>query len=114
MNPEIVDRGMGEVEIGGRRWEIRTPLVDDLRSYPFVRKIAGWRKPALIIHSLEDETVRYSRALSLFERLQSRSADGEIQAPVSLLTLRSADHLLTRNPSDLEFVSQSLAAWMKL
>ncbi len=108
MDPQIASTGHGEVEIGGRRWEIRQPLVDDLRNFPVERALKDLTKPVLLFHSLVDETVLYSRAVSLLKRLQQNPG-----LAASLITLPKADHLLTNDPADIEFVAQILGHWLQ-
>jgi putative redox protein len=133
MDPQIAAIGSGQVTIGGLPWQIERSLVDDLRNFSLDSRLDSLRHPVLLIHSLMDETVSYGSALRLFDRLaktgqrtggsthhaggsasrlREEAEDFHAWNSVSLLTLRQADHLLTRNPEDLEWISQSIARWM--
>lgn len=109
MNPDIEAVGSGTVTIGGKRWEIPLAMVDDFRRHD----LAGWSckisVPTLLFHSPVDSTVSFDHAL----RTQGLIQAGDRGAPVSLITLAGADHLLVDDPRDLEFVAQTASAFLR-
>ena len=110
MDPQIVVTGSGSVSIGGRRWQIGRRLIEDLRSFDLQSCLDRLDLPVFLIHSLVDETVDFWHALRLFSLLTS--VNQRSRQPISLLSLPNADHLLSRNADDLEWVSQSIARWI--
>ena len=110
--PSIETDGVGTVTIGGISWEVTRQMLDDFRSHNVADQLPEIHCPVLIMHSPSDQTVTYDHAIRLVSLVGQgrRNATAEIP-PVSLLTLHGADHLLVKNPSDLEFVSGVLSAW---
>lgn len=109
MSAAIESAGSGQVSIGGRRWTITKQMVDDFRSHRLPDLIAGVDVPTLIFHSPVDETVSYDHAIRIQTLMNTRTD----RAPLaSLITLPLADHLLIRDPTDLNFIQRSLAAWI--
>ncbi len=129
MDSRVQKEGLGEVTIGGRRWETTTQLIDNLKHYDLPAVIAGIQVPVLLFHSPVDETVGYEHALRILSWVGSKGgADGERSEKAlshsavsvherspsnlaSLVTLPGADHLLTRDPRDLELIGDMFIAW---
>ncbi len=109
MDPRIEHEGIGEVEIGGRRYRVTSQMLDDFRSHDLTGMIPSIRAPALLIHSLVDETVSFDHALRVMSLL---TAAEDSAAGVSLISLSEADHLLT-NPDDIAFVAAVVAAFIQ-
>lgn len=113
MDPEIRVRGIGSVHIGGRNYTIRQQMLDDFRKHDLPATLRRVSKPVLLFHSPVDETLGYDHVLRIFACLSQRTEDDPEPPPVSLITIPNADHLLVRNPADLEFVTSSIAAWLQ-
>lgn len=113
MNRQIASQGNGQVTIGGRQYTISQQMLDDFRSFNLPTQLRSVTKPALIFHSPVDETLGFEHALRLFAVLTQRTGDDPEPSPASLICLPGADHLLVRNPADLEFVTASMAAWFE-
>ena len=111
LNPEIVRGGTGQVSIGGLRYTISRQMLDDFRSFDLPKVLRQLSKPVLLMHSPEDETLGFEHALRLYQLLASRGPDDPPACATSLICLDGADHLLTRNPSDLVMITRFLAAW---
>jgi len=126
MDWRVHSEGRGEVVIGGRRWETTPQLIADLRGFDLPRRIANIQLPVLLFHSPVDETVGFDHALRILSWVGGGSSAIGITGgqpgwlpsssppgtKASLITLPGADHLLTNNPLDLDFMSNILAAWM--
>lgn len=113
MNPSIDSEGEGTVSIGGREYLIRQQMIEDFRRFDLPQLLRQITKPCLLLHSPVDETLGYEHVLRLFSLLTQRSAQDPEPAPTSLLCLEAADHLLSKNPADLEYVAATLAAWFQ-
>lgn len=111
MNGEIEVRGIGTVTIGGFEYVIRKQMLEDFRTHDLRSRVRAIQKPVLLFHSHADETLQYHHALQLFEDL-SNSVGNRKPASASLVNIPGADHLLVRNPADIEFVVDTIAAWM--
>lgn len=130
MDSRVQKVGIGEVTIGGRRWETTTQLIENLKHFDLPSLISKIRVPVLLFHSPVDETVGYEHALRILawvgsggvtdhELPQSHHHAGASEAfheptltdRASLVTLPGADHLLTRDPRDLELIGDVFIAW---
>lgn len=103
-NPEIESVGEGEVSIGGQSWSLRQQLLDSLRAYDLESDIRALDVHHLILHSPLDETLGFYHAERLFEW------SGGVK---SFVTLNGADHLMIRQPADVEFVAQQIELWSR-
>ncbi len=110
MDPRIDAVGEGEVNIGGRSWTITRQMVDDFRTARLTAAIPDIDVPTLILHSPVDETVRYDHAVRILSLLNTRP---DADAIASLVTIPGGDHLLVREPRDLTFVADTIAAFVK-
>jgi putative redox protein len=108
-DPDIEKHGRGSVTIGGIRWEIEKQMLADFRSHDLPAMIPAIKAATLLFHSPNDETVNFDHALRIMGLIQN--APGTPQIP-SLIALRNADHLLVKNPEDLQFVSDTTAAFL--
>ncbi len=111
MNKAIASEGQGTVTIGGRIYTIRQEMMSDFRSFNLPTTLRQVTKPTLLFHSPVDETLGFEHVLRLFGLLTQRTANDPEPSPASLICLPNADHLLLRNPADLEFVTATLSAW---
>ncbi len=112
-DPRIATDGSGTVSIGGREYTIRDSMLADFRQFNLPGKLRQVTKPALLFHSPVDETLGFEHVLRLFALLTQRAGDDPEPSPASLICLPGADHLLVRNPADLEFVTATIAAWFR-
>ena len=112
MNPQIASDGIGEVEIGGRRWTIRREMTADFRRHHLGDLIGKINIPLAILHSPSDETVDFEQALRIYQ-LASVRPPGRTAPPVSLLALDDADHLLAKRQADLAYVAGILSAFFR-
>ncbi len=101
-NPEIVSRGEGPVEIGGRTYLLKKQLIDNLHNQDLPARLQQLSVPHLIFHPLEDETLPYWHALRMFELTGG---------PKSLITLDHSDHLLMNRPGECDFIADTIALW---
>lgn len=101
-DPRVLTEGQGSVHIGGRPFEIRPHLIEDLKSHVIEDAVRHLQLPLLVMHSPADEILAYYHA----ERLFAWAA-----GPKSLVTLDQADHLLISHPRDIPFVSTLIACW---
>lgn len=111
MDSEIAVKGIGSVTIGGRDYVVRKQMLDDFRSHDLPAALRQVTKPVLLFHSPVDETLGFEHVLRLFACLTQRTALDPEPAPASLICLPGADHLLVKNPADIEFVANTIAAW---
>ncbi len=95
------DDGHLEVSIGGRTIHIGKELADDLADQPQQERIAGLRRPLLILHAPLDEVVAVDEARRIFETARH---------PKSFVALDGADHLLSRR-ADSDYAASVIAAW---
>lgn len=112
MNPQIAERGTGDVSIGGRQWTITEQMIEDFRRHQLPDRISEIAVPLLVCHSPSDATVGYDQALRIVQLASTPPQEGERRPPVSLLTLDHADHLLSSDPRDLPFVAETIAAFI--
>lgn len=113
MNPLIETDGKGEVEIGGRRYLIKQPMIDDLQNFDLPALIRAIKRPLLVFHSPNDRTVSIEQAYRI-EQL-TRTADYSIDSTkrgTSLISLPGSDHLLIENPADIPYVAAVTYAWL--
>lgn len=101
--PEIDRTGEAEVEIAGRRFPIRKPLLDDLGDQPVPELIRGLNRPLLIFHSPDDRTVSIEEGHTIFAMARH---------PKSFVSLDGADHLLLSREDDAPYVGRMLAEWV--
>ncbi len=112
MAPAIAENGVGEVTIGGRSYRISKQMVDDFRAFDLPSRLRSLQKSTMLFHSPEDETLPFEHALRLYGLLTQRSGDDETAAaPTSLICLPKADHLLVKDPADIQLVTNLAAAW---
>lgn len=93
--------GVAVVEIGGRVFQVRRSLLDDLMSQPQLERIRSLGKALLVLHSPQDETVGIENARIIFEAARH---------PKSFVALDGASHLL-ENDDDAHLAADVVAAW---
>lgn len=102
-NPEIGRTGQGLVTIGPTAHPITQRMIDVLRETQLDDAIRGLKLPLLVAFSPEDETLPFAHAFEMF-----RLAGG----PVSFITLDGADHLLVKQPGDVDWLADMIATWV--
>ena len=98
---EITSQGSATVEIGGRKFNIRRSLIDDLELHSVEARVAEMGSALLVLHSPVDNTVGIEHAARLYTAARH---------PKSFVSLDGADHLLTRR-QDAVFAARMIATW---
>jgi len=101
--PEIRDKGVAEVSLGGRPFRIGKGFVEDIGAASLQDALAGLDAALLVLHAPRDATVGVENASQIFLAAKH---------PKSFVTLDDADHLIT-DPSDAEYTADVIAAWSK-
>lgn len=101
--PEIVDKGVAEVSLGGRPFRIGKSFIEDVNQTALTASIAKLGAALLVLHAPRDATVGIENASNIFLAAKH---------PKSFVTLDDADHLIT-NPDDAEYAADVIAAWSK-
>lgn len=97
----IAEQGVADVELGGRRFQVRREFLSDVSRQRVTDTIAKLHKPLLVFHAPQDTTVDVDNARLIFESARH---------PKSFVALDGADHMLTRI-EDAKYVAAVLAAW---
>lgn len=115
MDRRVETEGRGEVTIGGRKWETRPQLIENLRHFDLPGRIARLRLPLLLFHSPIDATVGFEHALRIMGLVAGAgdAAASPAATPASLLALPGADHLLVNDEADILFVADAIAVWLQ-
>lgn len=100
---DIKATGEAEVEIAGRKFNIKKQLLEDLEKQKLLASISNLNKALLIFHSPQDTVVKLEDARAIFDAAKHSK---------SFISLDGADHLLTRK-EDSAYVADVLAAWSK-
>jgi len=98
---ELREKGVAEVQLGGRPFRIKERFLDDLVEHDLKRAISGLRKALLVMHAPLDAIVEVENASQLFVAAKH---------PKSFVSLDKADHLLSRE-EDSRYAGRVLAAW---
>ena len=98
---EMEEKGVADVNIGGRPFTVKREFVEDLRAHPPEKWLPELRKNLLLFHSPLDRTVGIENAQRIF---------AAVKHPKSFVSLDRADHLLTQK-KDAEYVARVTAAW---
>jgi uncharacterized OsmC-like protein/alpha/beta superfamily hydrolase len=98
---ELREAGTACVRIGGRTFQVRQELVDDLSGQRQRDRIASLGAALLVLHAPGDETVGIENARQVFELARH---------PKSFVALDGADHLLSRRADSL-YAADVIAAW---
>jgi len=99
--PDIERDGVAEVELAGRRFQLRKSFVDALADHRLDAIVGRLRRDLLIFHAPLDQTVGIDNATRLFVAARH---------PKSFVSLDKADHLLTR-AEDAAYVAAVLSGW---
>lgn len=112
MNPRIESEGEGTVVIGGFTHTISRQMLEDFRNQNLPMRIQELRKPLLVFHSPEDETVAYRHALAIVG-LSNASVAAAGLYPRSLVSLPGSNHLLTNSERDIPLVVGMIDEWCR-
>ncbi len=100
---EIEAKGEAVVNLSGRDFTIKKQFVDDLETKSLPETAKKLRKPLLIMHSPQDDTVDIKNAEELYVAAHH---------PKSFVSLDGADHLLF-NKNDSLYVGEVISGWAK-
>ena len=100
---EINEHGEAVVNLGGRDFKIKKQFVDDLETKSLPETAKNLRKPLLVLHSPQDDTVGIKNAEEIYSAAHH---------PKSFVSLDGADHLLSRK-EDSNYVGDVIAGWAK-
>jgi len=98
---ELREKGVAEVELGGRPFRIREGFLDDLQNHDLPSSVGNLRKALLIMHAPLDTVVDIDNAAELFVAAKH---------PKSFISLDKSDHLMTRE-EDSRYAGEVLASW---
>jgi uncharacterized OsmC-like protein/fermentation-respiration switch protein FrsA (DUF1100 family) len=98
---ELREKGIAEVQLGGRPFRVKEQFLDDLSQHDLPAAISGLRKALLVMHAPLDAVVEVDNASLMFAAAKH---------PKSFVSLDKADHLLSCD-DDSRYVGQMLASW---
>lgn len=99
---EIREKGKAKINIGGRPFTISKHFLEDLESKNSELVAKELRKPLLIMHSPQDNTVGIGNAAKIYTAAHH---------PKSFITLDGADHLLSKKVDSI-YAGEMIAAWV--
>ena len=100
---EIEANGKAVVNLSGRDFTIKKQFLDDLETQPLTKILNGLRKPLLILHSPQDDTVGIKNAEEIYVAAHH---------PKSFVSLDGADHLLS-SKADSQYAGEVISGWAK-
>jgi putative redox protein len=100
---EINTNGIAEVSIGGRSFTIKKQFLEDIEEKSIHHIVHRLKRPLLIIHSRQDNTVGIENAGAIYQSAMH---------PKSFISLDGADHLLS-NVKDSVYAGHMIATWAK-
>lgn len=103
LNPDVEERGEGLVNTGTYNYLIKKPTVDVLRQFDLPARLKQLHKRILVFHSTADQTLGFEHAEAIV---------GQTPGSASIVNLENANHLLTDDPRDVEFIAATLANWL--
>ncbi len=98
---EIEATGKATVNLSGRDFTIKKQFLEDLRSKSLPETVKKLRKPLLILHSPQDDTVGIKNAEQIYVAAHH---------PKSFVSLDGADHLLT-DKRDSIYAGSVISGW---
>ncbi len=98
---EIKKEGHAQVQLSGRPFTIKKQFLEDISEKNLKDLLEDFRKPILILHSPQDETVEIENARKIYNAAWH---------PKSFISLNGADHLLS-NKDDSIYVGDVIASW---
>ncbi len=99
--PEIIAKGVGEVNLGGRAIKIGRAFIEDVAAGELTPAIGALKAALLVLHAPGDAIVSINNASEIFLAAKH---------PKSFVTLDNADHLITR-AEDAEYAADVIATW---
>ncbi len=100
---EIKATGEVEVELAGRKFNIKKQFLDDIETVKLKDHLKGLGKAILVMHSPQDLTVSIDNAKDIYVAAHH---------PKSFISLDGADHLLSKR-EDSVYVGEVIASWAK-
>ena len=100
---EIKKNGKAIVNLSGRDFTIKKQFLDDLEGKTLSETVNNLRKPILIMHSPQDNTVGIKNAEEIYKAAHH---------PKSFISLDGADHLLM-NKKDSIYAGEVISGWAK-
>jgi putative redox protein len=100
---EIKEKGVAEVNIGGRPFFVKKEFIDDVNNQNLIGIVRQMRKSFLFLHSPQDRIVGIENAAELYQAARH---------PKSFISLDGADHLLS-NEKDACYAGDVIANWAK-
>ncbi|NKI32715.1 bifunctional alpha/beta hydrolase/OsmC family protein [Croceivirga thetidis] len=100
---EINKTGKAVVNLSGRDFTIKKQFLDDLQQKSLPETVKALRKPLLLLHSPQDDTVGIKNAEEIYIAAHH---------PKSFVSLDGADHLLF-NKKDSIYVGEVVSGWAK-
>ena len=100
---EIEEKGVAQVSIGGRPFQVKKEFLDDLEEQDLGGLIRSMRKSFLFMHSPQDAIVGIDNAAELYKSARH---------PKSFISLDGADHLLS-DENDACYAGDVIANWAK-
>ncbi|MEM6893285.1 MAG: bifunctional alpha/beta hydrolase/OsmC family protein [Bacteroidota bacterium] len=100
---EIEASGKAVVQLAGRDFTIKKQFLDDLETKSLPEIAKALRKPLLIMHSPQDDTVGIQNAEQIYVAAHH---------PKSFVSLDGADHLLSRKEDSI-YVGEVISGWAK-
>lgn len=100
---EIENTGKAVINLSGRDFTIKKQFLDDLETKSLPETAKAMRKPLLVLHSPQDDTVGIKNAEEIYIAAHH---------PKSFVSLDGADHLLTRKEDSL-YVGEVISGWAK-
>lgn len=97
----ILSEGRAEVNLGGRRMEVRRHFVEDVERADLSDCIRTLHRPLMVLHSPTDNTVGIDNASEIFQTARH---------PRSFVSLEGSDHLLT-GKGQAARVARIISAW---
>ncbi|MFT4739198.1 MAG: putative redox protein, partial [Cyclobacteriaceae bacterium] len=97
----LLREGEATVDIGGRPFQIKKQLIDDLEKNDRVDIIKMLDKALLIMHSPQDTIVNIDNAAEIYQHAMH---------PKSFITLDGSDHLMSKS-SDSAYAGNMIASW---
>lgn len=98
---EIEQKGIADVNIGGRTFSIKKQFIEDISDQNMQEAIFNLNRALLIFHSPKDRTVEIDNAAKIFSRARH---------PKSFISLDNADHLLS-DEEDSRYTGKMTATW---
>lgn len=100
--PEIIEKGVAQVNLGGRPFQIGREFVEDVAAGQLTPAISSMKAALLVMHAPRDEIVSIDNASQIFLAAKH---------PKSFVTLDDANHLITRG-ADAEYAADVITAWV--